>query len=148
MVVAHASVLGPDDDEIYLNPKPAQFDCRVWQVPTLREAGLYLLWREEDAVRNSIQSVGQANFSHHELNGKSCKNIQEMLFQTHKINWNDFTSREKRGSYYRRETYESTPSKEELKDLPPLHHAHTDPDFTVTRHHVTNVKLPPTGQYC
>ena len=30
-------------------------------------------------MRNSVQAVGQANFSHKELQGKSCANIKEML---------------------------------------------------------------------
>ena len=35
-----------------------------------------IYWRQLDATRNSIQMVGQANFSHKELQNKSC-NIQD-----------------------------------------------------------------------
>ena len=34
--------------------KLANFDCRVYQTPTLNDAALQLLWRENDATRNSI----------------------------------------------------------------------------------------------
>jgi tRNA(His) 5'-end guanylyltransferase len=42
--------------------------------------------------------VGQANFSHKELQGKSCNMIQDMLMTQKNINWNDFPTRLKRGS--------------------------------------------------
>jgi tRNA(His) 5'-end guanylyltransferase len=126
----------------FADKPPAFFDCRVWQVPTLREAGLYLLWREEDATRNSIQSVGQANFSHSKLQNLSCKQIQEKLFQERKINWNDYSSSEKRGTYFRKETISSTISAEELSSLPPKHNARTDPNFKIIRHSIERIELP------
>ena len=51
-----------------------------------------------DATRNSIQMVGQANFSHKELQNKSCNTIQDMLFTQRGINWNDLPTHLKRGS--------------------------------------------------
>lgn len=42
--------------------------------------------------------VGQANFSHAELQEKSCNQIQDMLHEQRGINWNDFPTRLKRGS--------------------------------------------------
>lgn len=47
----------------------------------------YFVWRQQDAVRNSIQMVGQAFFSQKQLHGKSCNEIQEMLFRERGINW-------------------------------------------------------------
>lgn len=44
-----------------------------------------------------IQMVGQANFSHRELQDKSCNNIQDMLMLKKGINWNDFPTYQKRG---------------------------------------------------
>ena len=75
----------------------AMFDARVFNIPR-EEVCNCLLWRQLDAVRNSIQMVGQAHFSHSELLGKSCNQIQEMLFQQHHINWNDLPTYLKRGS--------------------------------------------------
>jgi tRNA(His) 5'-end guanylyltransferase len=57
-----------------------------------------IYWRQIDATRNSIQMVGQANFSHKELQNKSCNNIQDMLMLQKGINWNDFPTHQKRGS--------------------------------------------------
>jgi len=79
----------------------AMFDARAFNVPK-EEVCNYFIWRQKDATRNSIQAAGQAQFSHKELNGKSCADIQEMLFQKG-INWNDYSIPEKRGSFVRRD---------------------------------------------
>lgn len=77
--------------------KGAMFDARVFNIPKEEVANL-IYWRQLDATRNSIQMVGQANFSHKELQNKSCNQIQDMLFQEKNINWNDFPTHLKRGS--------------------------------------------------
>lgn len=75
----------------------AMFDSRVFTIPK-EEVCNYLIWRQQDATRNSILSVGQANFSQKELHGKSCNNIQDMLMLQKSINWNDYSTTLKRGS--------------------------------------------------
>ena len=77
--------------------KGAMFDSRVFTIPK-EEVCNALIWRQQDATRNSIQSVGQANFSQKELHGKSCNNIQDMLMIQKGINWNDYATTLKRGS--------------------------------------------------
>lgn len=49
--------------------------------------------------------VGQANFSHRELQHKSCNDIQDMLMIQKGINWNDFPTYQKRGSCVVKENY-------------------------------------------
>ena len=77
--------------------KGAMFDARCFNIPKEEVANL-IYWRQLDATRNSIQMVGQANFSHSELQGKSCNMIQDMLFQGLDINWNALPTQLKRGS--------------------------------------------------
>ncbi len=77
--------------------KGAMFDSRVFTIPK-EEVCNALIWRQQDATRNSILSVGQANFSHKDLHGKSCNNIQDMLMTKKGINWNDYATTLKRGS--------------------------------------------------
>ena len=77
--------------------KGAMFDARVFNIPKEEVCNL-IYWRQLDATRNSIQMVGQANFSHKELQNKSCNMIQEMLFAEKGINWNDYPTHLKRGS--------------------------------------------------
>ena len=77
--------------------KGAMFDARVFNIPKEEVTNL-VYWRQLDAARNSVQMVGQANFSHSELQNKSCNMIQEMLMTEREINWNDFPTHLKRGS--------------------------------------------------
>lgn len=77
--------------------KGAMFDARVFNIPKEKVTNC-LYWRQLDAARNSIQMVGQANFSHKELQNKSCNMIQDMLFIQKGINWNDLPTYQKRGS--------------------------------------------------
>ena len=77
--------------------KGAMFDSRVFTVPK-EEVVNTLIWRQQDATRNSIQSVGQANFSHNQLHGKNCSDIQDMLMLEKGINWNDYPTHLKRGT--------------------------------------------------
>ena len=75
----------------------AMLDARCFNIPKEEVANL-IYWRQMDATRNSIQMVGQANFSQKELHGKSCNKIQDMLMLEKNINWNDFPAYQKRGS--------------------------------------------------
>ena len=77
--------------------KGAMFDARVFNIPK-EEVTNYIYWRQLDASRNSIQMVGQANFSHKELHCKTCNNIQDMLMEQKGINWNDYPTVCKRGT--------------------------------------------------
>jgi tRNA(His) 5'-end guanylyltransferase len=82
--------------------KGAMFDARCFNIPK-EEATNLVYWRQLDATRNSIQMVGQANFSHNELQGCSCNVIQDMLHEQRGINWNDYPTRWKRGVAWTKE---------------------------------------------
>ena len=93
---------GDLDKKYYTNllnakEKGAMFDARCFNIPKEEVTNL-LYWRQLDAARNSVQMVGQAYFSHKELQNKSCSNIQDMLMEKYNINWNDFPTTQKRGS--------------------------------------------------
>lgn len=77
--------------------KGAMFDARCFNIPKEEVTNL-IYWRQLDATRNSIQMVGQANFSHDELQGKTCSMIQDMLMTERGINWNNFIIPCKRGT--------------------------------------------------
>ena len=77
--------------------KGAMFDARVFNIPK-EEVTNNIYWRQLDASRNSIQMLGQAYFSHKELQHKTCNQIQDMLMTQKEINWNDLPSHQKRGS--------------------------------------------------
>ena len=81
----------------------AMFDARCFNIPREEVTNL-IYWRQLDATRNSIQMVGQAHFSHNELHGKSCNDIQDMLMLQKGINWNDLPIYQKRGTCVVRES--------------------------------------------
>lgn len=90
--------------QIHAADKGAMFDARCFNIPK-EEVANYIYWRQLDATRNSIQMVGQANFSHKDLQGKSCNQIQDMLMIQKGINWNDFPVYQKRGGCCVKEKY-------------------------------------------
>lgn len=73
----------------------ALFDSRAFNLPR-EEVANYFLWRQNDAVKNSIASTGQEYFSAKELNGKNGLQIRSMLLEK-EINWEDYPTVFKRG---------------------------------------------------
>lgn len=83
----------------------AMFDCRVFNLPK-EEVANNLYWRQLDAMRNSIQMLGQANFRHKELQHKNCRQIKEMLLTQKGLSWDDLPSQFQRGSCCIKGTYD------------------------------------------
>ena len=77
--------------------KGALFDARAFNIPK-EEVCNCVLWRQNDATRNSVEMVAQAHFSHGVLQNKSQSQMQDMLMLEKGINWNDFPVHQKRGS--------------------------------------------------
>lgn len=105
MVTAHFNSLTSKDTSL------AYFDARVFGVPNLQEAINCLIWRQNDATKNSVQSacyyevakqIGKktARKKMHGLNGKQ---QQELLFTETGINWNNYPTKYKRGTACYRE---------------------------------------------
>ena len=76
--------------------KGAMFDARCFNIPEDEVTNCFI-WRQQDATRNAIQMLGQCNFSHKALHGKSCNDIQDMLMLEKGINFNDMPVEFKRG---------------------------------------------------
>ena len=75
----------------------AVFDCRAFNVHK-EDVCNCIIWRQQDATRNSIQSLAQSKFNHKELHGLSCNKLQDKLFTERGINWNDLEVYKKRGT--------------------------------------------------
>lgn len=82
------------------------FDCRVWNLPRHEVVNCFI-WRQQDAVRNSIQGLAQAHFSHKQLHDKDQREMHDMLFVGKGINWNDCPTSQKRGACIVREVFEA-----------------------------------------
>jgi tRNA(His) 5'-end guanylyltransferase len=86
--------------------KRALFDARVFTISDAVEVANYFLWRQRDAVRNSISMAAQAHFSHERLHGVSSGGMQELLWSEADVNWNDYPDQCKRGQTTIRRTGE------------------------------------------
>jgi len=73
-----------------------EFDSRVYVIPAIKEVANCLVWRQQDARRNSVSMAADALYSHNELTGKSSSDKQEMMFDKG-VNWNDYAVKYKRG---------------------------------------------------
>lgn len=77
--------------------KGAFFDARAFSLPR-NEVVNCLIWRQQDATRNSIQALAQSLYSHNELQGINCNKLQDKMFTEKGVNWNDLTTYQKRGA--------------------------------------------------
>ncbi|MBD2201680.1 hypothetical protein H6G33_10005 [Calothrix sp. FACHB-1219] len=84
-----------DDGSSIPITKEAYFDSRVFTIPEA-EVCNYFIWRQNDATRNSILSLGQSLFSHKQLQGLNCSIIQDICHDKGH-NWNDLPTSHKRG---------------------------------------------------
>jgi len=121
------------------------FDCRVWNVPNLDEASNYLVWREQDAVRNSIQMAARSIYSHKECYKKSSSDLQEMLFQKG-INWNNYPVMHKRGCYLKRIKVIRAFTPTEIEKLPMKHEARQNPELKIERTEIVSLTPPSITQ--
>ena len=126
-------------EKIHLMPR---FDCRVYNVPSLDEAVNSFYWREKDATKNSVSMTASHYYSHNFLHGKNGSEKQELLFQKG-VNWNDYPSFFKRGTYVQRKRILTKFSIEELEKLPMKHNARKNPETLIERWVVDVVDLPP-----
>lgn len=123
----------------------AMFDARAWAVPSLSEAANVLLWREDDATKNSISMAARAFYSHGALAHKSGREMHDML-HARGINWNNYPAWAKRGTYMGRRTLCRKFTPEELAQLPPMHNAHKNPGMEFERSSIEVLDMPPFRQ--
>ncbi|MET7396129.1 tRNA(His) guanylyltransferase Thg1 family protein [Dactylosporangium sp. NPDC005572] len=84
----------------------AMFDARVFTIADPVEVARYFIWRQRDAVRNSVAMAAQAEFPHRRLQGVGSAGMQELLWSERGINWNDYPDGCKRGRVVVRERAE------------------------------------------
>lgn len=91
--------------EKYPDKSLALFDARAWVLPH-DEVNNYFLWRQQDASKNSVSMVAQANFPHKSLQGLNGSQMQDKLMLEKEINWNDLPVWQKRGICITKQYYE------------------------------------------
>lgn len=75
----------------------AVFDSRVFNLPK-HEVINNLIWRQQDATRNSINGLAQSLFPHKELQGIKSNDLQDKMLTEKDVNWNNLPTTLKRGS--------------------------------------------------
>lgn len=87
-----------ESDSVYTRKiDRANFDSRAFNIPK-EEVCNYMIWRQHDAIRNSVQATAQAYFSHKQLIGVSCPEAIVRLKEEKSVDWNSFPMHLQRGA--------------------------------------------------
>lgn len=120
----------------------ANFDCRIYQVPSLRWAANQLLWRENDAIKNSISMVAQTRFSSQELHKLTSSDMKLKLEMTAGFIWDEMDTKYKRGTYVKRVKTSRLLTEQELLELPEKHQMRKNPEKPIERSEIIVMDYP------
>lgn len=73
------------------------FDARCFNIPK-EEVVNNIIWRQNDASKNSVQMLARSLFSHKELQKLNTNQLQDKMMIEKGINWNDLEIWKKRGA--------------------------------------------------
>lgn len=79
--------------------KLCEFDCKAWNVPNINEAFAWVLYRQNDCIRNSKQQTAQTYLPDSELRGLNTDEQIRLLKERKNIDWNIFSSDVKYGRF-------------------------------------------------
>jgi tRNA(His) 5'-end guanylyltransferase len=98
----------PDRESDLRNGKglPA-FDARFFSIPK-DEVTNYFIWRQKDAIRNSVQMLARAHFSHKDCANKDNVALKAMLLEEKGIDWEEEKTYLKSGLCVIRKPFETT----------------------------------------
>jgi len=82
--------------------KLAQFDCKVWTVPTQNDVFAWFLYRQLDCIKNSKQQTAQTYISHKRLLGRSADEQIQLALEEKGIDWNAFGNQYKYGRFIKK----------------------------------------------
>lgn len=125
--------------------KPAFFDCRAWAVPDLAEASNVLLWRVQDARKNSISSLFRWTAGHSKMHGLSGEEMKAMLKSDFFTDWDELSNKYKYGTYAKPVTVESYLTQDELMRIP--EHKRPEAEVLVKRTKVKELDIGFFGDY-
>lgn len=142
LIAATASVSFFKALETYLPEKKNTlpvFDCRVFQYPNKNLYAENLIWREEDTTRNSLSMLCSSHFSNKMLFKANRERQHEMLHSIG-INWSDYASCFKRGTYYAKRKVEDVISDEIWNKIPEKNRPESKVFY---RSSIVDLNLPP-----
>jgi len=113
------------------------FDARVWNVE-LPDVYYNFLWRQDDAIKNSISMAAQAHFSSKQLHGVGSEEKKRMLREIGKP-WHLEPLHFKSGTFVKRQEILSRLTEEQLAKIPEKHRP--DADVPVKRSVVSELDV-------
>jgi tRNA(His) guanylyltransferase len=125
--------------------KPAFFDCRAWAVPDLAEASNVLLWRTQDARKNSISSLFRWTVGHSKMCGLSGEEMKALLKSDYFTDWDDLPNKYKYGTYVKPVKVETYLTQEELMKIP--EHKRPEAKVLVKRTKILELDIGYYGDY-
>lgn len=96
----------------------AYFDCRVWEVPSDVEASNTLLWRVQDARKNSISCYFRWTVGHKQMQNLSGDQMIQYLKDNGHSGWETLLNFWKYGTYVKPVLRESYLDEEQLEKIP------------------------------
>jgi tRNA(His) guanylyltransferase len=111
----------------YLDRMP-HFDARVVSMPDQATTAKMFAWRGQDAKRNGLNQVAQSIFSHSELQGKTTRDVREML-AARGVSPTDYPSAGRNGTLLQRTTELRRLTAAELSRIAEAHRPSPDEMF-------------------
>lgn len=93
LYTANDAVQAIDNAQLY------QFDCKCWNVPTYNDVFAWILYRQNDCIKNSKQQTAQTYLPHKELLGKNTDEQIALLKETQGVDWHEFPNDKKYGRF-------------------------------------------------
>lgn len=90
--------------KVYPDKELATFDARAYVVPK-EDVNNYFLWRERDAMKNSVSMLAQHHFSHKSLQGLNGKQMREKLLAEKGVDYMALPTWKRQGVVVKKETY-------------------------------------------
>lgn len=132
------------------------FDCRIFNVPSMMELANAFLWRENDAIKNSITGMALSFFSHKQIQGKSGEEKIDMMKEKGYDFYRDTDPAFLRGTFFHRELYRKVLTDEEVARIPEKQRENLEKQvitegvagniekvqYSCIRSHVVEMKLP------
>ena len=122
--------------------KLAYFDCRSFAAPSQIEASNVVLWRVQDARKNSISALFRWTAGQRAMNGLDQNQMKTYLIENHNIDWNDLADCWKYGTYIKSVTVQRKLETSEFMKIPEKNRP--EPDTLVTR---TEIQLLDIGYF-
>ena len=77
--------------------KVALFDARVFALP-FDKVSTYFIWRQKDAIKNSVSMLAQSMFSHKQLDRVNTENKKRMILEASGKSWESYSDHQKYGA--------------------------------------------------